>query len=240
MSDTRLPIYVAIGASLGVILAYLIAGGGSYKPLAAADPCQPRSVEVLVERGVFEAIALSALDGAACELQVSREELTAALADPDSLAAFAEQQSLDETEVVDAIRAGLVRAVDDAELDGRLSGTVASLARLIAENAPVPVVIDLFQALPGDPTVAEVIAALGDLGLGVQDLGDLGLENLQELGDELEKLIPDDLEGLLPEQLPNIDPGELRDQLPEDLGLPGVEDLGQLRDRLEEELQGGN
>lgn len=240
MSRTRLPIFLALGASLGVILAYLIAGGGSYKPLAAADPCQPRSVDVLAERGVFEAIALSALDGAACELQVSREELTAALADADSLAAFAEERSLDENEVVDAIRAGLVRAVDDAELDGRLSGTVASLARAIAENAPLPIVIDLFQALPGDPTVADVIAALGELGLGIQDLGNLGLEGLQGLSDELNKLIPEDLGGLLPEQLPNVDPGELRDQLPDDLGLPSAEELDQLREQLEEALPGGN
>ena len=36
---------------------------------------------VLDERGIFEGIALSALDGAACELHVSREELTLALAD---------------------------------------------------------------------------------------------------------------------------------------------------------------
>ncbi|HKJ35131.1 MAG TPA: hypothetical protein VKA36_01065, partial [Solirubrobacterales bacterium] len=55
-----LPIYIAAGASLGVILAYLIAGGASYKPLEAADPCEPRPLAVLSERGIFEGIVLSA------------------------------------------------------------------------------------------------------------------------------------------------------------------------------------
>lgn len=228
-----LPIYVAAGVSLGVILAYLIAGGASYKPLTAADPCEPRSVEVLAERGVFEAIALSALDGAACELEVSREELTAALGDPDALAAFAEANDVDETRIVDAIRAGLIRAVDDAERDGRLSGALASVARALAENAPVPVVIDLFQALPGDPTVADLLSALGDLGVGFGDLPDLGLDQLNGIADELNRLFGEGLGGLLPRDLPQLDPGALEQQLPDGLSPPGRDELDRLRDQLD-------
>jgi hypothetical protein len=233
-----LPIYLAAGASLGVILAYLLAGGASYKPLAAADPCAPRSVEILAERGLFEAIALSALDGAACELEVSREELTAALGDPDSLAAFAEANDVDEARIVDAIRAGLIRAVDDAERDGRLSGPLASVARGLAENAPVPVVIDLFQALPGDPTVADLLSAVADLGVGSEDLPDLGLDQLNGIADELNDLLGENLGDLLPEGPPQLDPGALEQQLPEGLSLPGADQLDQLRDRLDGLLGG--
>lgn len=216
-----LPIYLAAGVSLGVILAYLLAGGASYKPLEAADPCEPRSLEVLAERGTLEAIALSALDGAACELQVSREELLAALADDAALQEFSSEHSVEEAEVDAAVRAGLVRAVDDAERAGLISASVASVARGLAESAPVPVVIDLFQALPGNPSLPELIAAVGELGLDLEALGDLGLE---QLGDELERLLPEGLDRLLPEGL----------QLPE--SLPGLtpEGLEALRDLLQQ------
>jgi len=224
-----LPIYVAAGVSLGVILAYLIAGGASYKPLTTADPCEPRSLEVLAERGVFEGIALSALDGAACELQVTREELTAAFADNAALAAFAEEQGIDAAEIDAAVRAGLIRAVDDAEQTGLIGGAVASLARLLAENAPVPAVVDLFQALPGDPSLVDVLVALGEVGLTAEQLGSDALDRLRQLGDGL---IPDDLDKLIPQQLPQIDPGALEGSLPDDIRPPSAEELQQLQDDL--------
>src|SRR5688572_11677013 len=106
-----LPVIVATGVSLGVVAAYLIAGGASYKPLEVADPCEPRSEAVLEQRGVFEGIVLSGLDGAACELGVSREELTSAFADEETLAEFAGAHGLDPEGIETAVRAGLVRAV---------------------------------------------------------------------------------------------------------------------------------
>src|SRR5688572_13464781 len=113
-----LPVQIAAGVSLGVVLAYLIAGGASYTPLAVADPCEPRSEEVLAERGVFEGILLSGLDGAACELGVSREELATALADSATLDEFAAANDIDRTAIEEAVRAGLIRAIDDAEMQG--------------------------------------------------------------------------------------------------------------------------
>ena len=64
-------------------VAYLAAGGGDYEPTAVADPCAPR--EWRSPAGIEESaqqFALSALDGAACELGVSREALAVALATP--------------------------------------------------------------------------------------------------------------------------------------------------------------
>lgn len=183
-----LPIYVAAGAALGVIVAYLLAGGASYKPLAAADPCEPRDLAVLAERGTLEGVALSALDGAACELQVTREDLIAALADEQALSDFSAEHGIDEARVEEAIRAGLVRAVDDAELAGLLSGPVAAVAGAIAENAPVGVAIDLFTAIPGDPSLTDLITGVGELGLDLQSLGDTGLDEIGGFLDEIGRL----------------------------------------------------
>ncbi|MDQ2622441.1 MAG: hypothetical protein M3Y45_05305, partial [Actinomycetota bacterium] len=106
----------AITASLALAGIYIAAGGLDYKPSAAADPCDART---WTDPGNFEEtvqqFALSATDGAACELGVSREELVAALADEQSQADFAEEHSLTESEIEDALRSGLNRAIDDAE-----------------------------------------------------------------------------------------------------------------------------
>lgn len=192
MRRERLAIPIAIGVCFGVIGAYLIAGGASYKPLSAADPCQSRPLSVLGERGVLEGVVLSGLDGAACELQVTREELTTALADDEALASFATEYGVSEDEIDTAVRAGLLRAVDDAELEGYLSGTPATIVRFTAENAPVGATLDAFRAIPGDPTVPELLGAIGDLGLDLstlQDqLGDLGASGLDEIDNLLDQL----------------------------------------------------
>ena len=205
-----LPVIIAAGASLGVVLAYLIAGGASYQPLPVADPCEPRPEEVLEDRGVFEGILLSGLDGAACELGTSREELTAALSDEDALNAFAEANGVDREAIEAAVRAGLLRAVDDAESQGRLPTAVASLARGLVENAPIGSVIELFEALPGDPSLPEVIEALGEAGLTIGDLGSAAAAELEGFFDGLGDL--GGVEDLLPQI--DVDPNDLEQFLP--------------------------
>lgn len=213
MSAGKLPIYLAIGACLGVLGAYLIAGGASYQPLEAADPCESRSIEVLSERGVLEGVVLSALDGAACELGVSREELTIAFADEAALAAFSDEHGVSEDQIDDAVRAGLLRAVDDAELAGLLSGPVASIARLSAENAPVAATLDAFRAIPGEPSIGDLIAAAGELQITLEDLedaiGKLGSGGFGELDSILGQLLEQanespDLGELLPDDPPAL------------------------------------
>ena len=211
MSAGKLPIYLAVGACLGVLGAYLIAGGASYQPLEAADPCESRSIELLSERGVLEGVVLSALDGAACELGVSREELTIAFADDAALTAFADEHGVSEDQIDDAVRAGLIRAVDDAELAGLLSGSVASIARLVAENAPVAATLDAFRAIPGEPSVGDLIGAAGELQITLSDLeqaiGELGSGGIDDLDSILEDLLGQandtpSLGELLPDELP--------------------------------------
>lgn len=214
----RTPIYIALGAAVGVLAAYLIAGGASYRPLTVADPCEPRPIAVLAERGVLEGVVLSGLDGAACELQVTREELLAALADDDSLRQFSDRYGVDGDRVDDAVRAGLIRAVDDAEREGLIGGLPATIARVIAERAPVGTTLDLFRAIPGSPTLPELIDALADAGISVSELDRLGGEALEELRRLLERVLDD--AGTAQGELREL-PGELRELVPEE--LPGIE-----------------
>lgn len=136
----------AIAASLILVGAYLAAGGSSYTPAKTQDPCKqrqwrdPEGLEQLAEQ-----FSLSALDGAACELGVSRETLARALATPASRERFTRRYGIDDAELARAIRAGLLRAVDDAERAGALSPLLAGPLRATLRQIPVDQAIELIQ-----------------------------------------------------------------------------------------------
>lgn len=128
----------AVVAAIGLVAAYISLGGGDYEPTAVTDPCEPR--EWREPSGIEESaqqFGLSALDGAACELGVSRETLAAALATESSRERFAAEYGIDDAELEAAVRAGVVRAVDDAEQAGALDPIVADGLRLIGARIPV-------------------------------------------------------------------------------------------------------
>jgi hypothetical protein len=135
-------------AALALVVTSLALGGASYHPRPVADPCQPRawrSTSNLDE--LTQQLASSALDGAACELHVSRETLALALASPAG-----RQRFIDNPRLGAALRAGLVRAIDDA---GRAGAIPAPLAGGLSAVA---------QRLPADQVVAAVRGAGGLLG----------------------------------------------------------------------------
>jgi hypothetical protein len=140
----------AAAAAVGLIVVYLALGGASYTPAAVADPCAPRDWRDpggLQE--VAEQIVLSALDGVACELDVSREEVVLAFASRDSLERFAREQEISEEDLDELVRSGLERALDDAERADALDPTIADLLRGLAARVPVEAFLDLLQQLPG-------------------------------------------------------------------------------------------
>jgi hypothetical protein len=140
----------AAAAAVGLIVVYLALGGASYTPVAVADPCTPRDWrEPEGFQEVAEQIVLSALDGVACELDVSREEVVLAFASRDSLERFAREQEISEEDLDELVRSGLERAVDDAERAGALDPTIADLLRGLAARIPVEAFLDLLQQLPG-------------------------------------------------------------------------------------------
>jgi hypothetical protein len=143
-----LPIFVSVAAVAAVLVPYLVLGGASYEPTPVADPCETREWrDPGGLQAVLEQIALSALDGAACELGVSREELVLALRDEDSLDAFAKEHGVSRADAESAVEDGLERAVDDAEEAGGLSGFVAEIAARAVETVPPWQLLDALEDL---------------------------------------------------------------------------------------------
>jgi hypothetical protein len=144
------PTLAALAASVVLAIVYLAAGGASYEPREVADPCDPRPLEPAegVE-GQLQQLALSGLDGAACSLQVTREDLVLALADPKSRERFLDEHYVSDETLEEAVRSGLQRALDDAERTGEISGIEATLFQEAIDAAPVSAVVDLLQSEPG-------------------------------------------------------------------------------------------
>lgn len=137
---------VAVAISAALAIAYLAAGGSSYTPAKVQDPCEPRPWRDPegIER-IAEQFSLSALDGAACELGVSRETLARALATPESRDRFTRRYGIDDAQLAEAIRSGLLRAVGDAEEAGALSPLVGVPLRETLRRIPVEEAIELIQ-----------------------------------------------------------------------------------------------
>jgi hypothetical protein len=96
----------------GVLAIQLANGGGTFEPLRPADPCVARTVTSQADGidGLTERLVLLGVDGAACRLDVSREELTLELAQPGT-----------RTDAeIDALRDGLLAAVRRMQDDGSL------------------------------------------------------------------------------------------------------------------------
>jgi hypothetical protein len=131
-------------ASVALVAVYLALGGSSYEPTPSADPCVTR--EWRSPGGIEETaqqFALSALDGAACELGVTREELAVALATEDARNEFAAERGIDDETLERAVRAGVIRGIDDAVEAEALSPLVATGLREVAERLPVDETIAL-------------------------------------------------------------------------------------------------
>ena len=139
----------ATAAAAALVILYLALGGASYAPAKVADPCAARDwrdPQGFAE--VAEQIVLSALDGAACELHVSREEMVLALANRDSRERFAREHGISNERLEQLVRVGLLRAIDDAEQADAIGSTIAGLLRGIVMRIPVDELLDLLEQLP--------------------------------------------------------------------------------------------
>ena len=94
------------------------------------DPCLPRAGRSGGIDATIQRIVLDGLDGAACRLHTTREEFVL------SLGGDAPRRWDDHTIEV-ALRAGLLRAVDDAERRGDVPGFLAPILRGIVERVPL-------------------------------------------------------------------------------------------------------
>jgi len=142
----QLLVGAAIVSALALVGAYLAAGGSSYTPEQVRDPCQQRPWSNPQGLGeLANQFTSSALDGAACRLGVSREELAQALATPEGRERFRDRYGIDDAELARAIRAGLLRAIDDAEEAGALSPLIGGPLRGTVEQIPLDQAIELIN-----------------------------------------------------------------------------------------------
>lgn len=161
----RVLIAGSIVASVLLVGAYLAAGGSSYEPEKVQDPCKPRewtNPQSLSQ--IANQFTTSALDGAACQLGVSREALARALATPEGRERFRERYGIDDEKLARAIRAGLLRAVDDAEEAGALSPILAAPLRATLQQIPLEQAIEIIndaESFLGD--VDSFLGPAGDL-----------------------------------------------------------------------------
>lgn len=135
-------LFVGAIALVGIEFANGAAGAGT---LAVRDPCEPRSA--FPGQGLdatLQRLVLDGLDGAACELGATREELVLSLS-PRSKPDI----RWDDEAIERALRAGLLGAIDDAEQRGSLNAIVAALLRELVERAPVQWLIDGGQGIAG-------------------------------------------------------------------------------------------
>ena len=147
MTHGRILVVGALVVSLALVGVYLAAGGASYAPEKTLNPCEPRPWTETNRglEGLAEEFSLSALDGAACQLGVSRERLARALTTKRAREKFAKEFHIGDAKFAKAIRAGLVRAVDDAEEHGKLNSIVAIPLRATLEHIPLDQAIELTQ-----------------------------------------------------------------------------------------------
>ena len=146
MTRARLLVGGAIVASLALVGVYFAAGGASYTPEKTQNPCKHRAWSDPESLGqLANQFSISALDGAACQLGVSRETLARALATTEGRERFAKRYGIDDAKLAKAVRAGLLRALDDAERAGALSPFIAGPLRATVEEIPLDQAIELIN-----------------------------------------------------------------------------------------------
>ncbi|HET8814276.1 MAG TPA: hypothetical protein VFM51_04900 [Solirubrobacterales bacterium] len=159
----------AIVASMVLVGSYLAAGGSSYEPEQVKDPCEPRQwTDPQGLQELAQQFSLSALDGAACQLGVSRETLARALATPQARERFTERFGITDAKLAKAIRAGLIRAVDDAEEAGALSPLIGIPLRETLQRIPLDQAIEIINETR--EFLANVESFLGPAGTILEEL----------------------------------------------------------------------
>jgi hypothetical protein len=129
----------ALVAAVAVPTAAVRAAPADFGTPTMADPCTAPPDPF--PGGGFDAAAqrlvLSGLNGAACELGVSREELVLSLEPRSGV-----DLQWDEDTIETALRSGMVRAIDDADDRDTLPGWIASALRWTVERAPISWFLD--------------------------------------------------------------------------------------------------
>jgi MFS family permease len=122
-------------AAVGLLAVQVGAGAWSVGEFTAEDPCtadpDPYGGDGL--DGVLQDIALSTINGAACELHTTRERLVLSL---DERSGF-DDVEWDKETLEEALNKGAHRAIDDADERGSIPGWVATALGFLVDRAPI-------------------------------------------------------------------------------------------------------
>jgi hypothetical protein len=137
-------------AAAAIVVALLVAAvavavaevgkGATDGGVKIANPCQPRTpfpghgIDATIQR-----VVLDGLDGAACRLHTTREELVLSLRGGSGSPRW-DQQTIDT-----ALRAGLLRAVDQADQRGDIPGFLVPTVKRVVETVPFDKLIEIVQ-----------------------------------------------------------------------------------------------
>jgi hypothetical protein len=110
------------------------------------NPCKSRTFAGSGIGGTVQRVFLNGLDGAACRLHTTREELVLSLGKNPTV-----KRRWDEKTIEAAVRAGLIRALDEAEARGEIPGLLAGPVRKFIKTAP------LDKLITGDIDLSDVL-----------------------------------------------------------------------------------
>jgi hypothetical protein len=133
-------------AAVALVAIELARGALDYGEGASRDPCTATTtfsgdgLDATVQR-----IVLRGLDGAACELETTREELVLSL-DPDLAQS---EREWDRDTIERAVRAGLLRAVSESRDEGEIGGLTAVILTEVIERAPLDILIRGVEGIAG-------------------------------------------------------------------------------------------
>ena len=140
--------YVAalLGAAVIFLAVELGMGAWGFGEVKRVDPCTASTPSLGSGfDAALQRIVLDGLNGAACQLHTTREELVESLGGSGR---WSDEQ------IQRAVRVGLVLAIDKAERRGDVPGIVASLLRETAKHAPVKFLIE------NGPSLADLLGSL--------------------------------------------------------------------------------
>ena len=155
-----------LAAGVALIAIELSNGARTYGTVELQDPCEPR--EPFPREGLeasIQRIALDGIDGAACSLELGREELILSFV-PD---VGPEEVEWDDEVIAEALRGGFDRAISEAEQRGTLGGVPATLLREAVERAPLEFLINGGSAIAGAIADSERPLDPDELGAAIKE-----------------------------------------------------------------------
>jgi hypothetical protein len=140
----------AVGVGLALIGAYAALGGTSFHPTPVADPCLTRPAHTTSGTAEsLERVVLRAADTVACNIGVSREELVLSMRSVDRLERLAAHQGVDQEELEQALRKGLIDAANEAQAEGLVGERTAGVLRSAAGALPLSLLLAIVRGGAG-------------------------------------------------------------------------------------------